>query len=139
MAPKAIAFELKLTVIVAIYALYKLLHDSGLMYALPSWRDYEIFTLMNRVAYVLGHVGLYQHYNTTSADILTNVKMNTRSKLSKRGQLKSALRWILLRCFTMGSVHLVYGDRALAILPCTLAVAWMGMHDALYGEEKKDN
>jgi len=41
----------------------------------------------------------------------------------------------------MSIVHFVYADRALAILPCTLAVAWMGVHDAQYGDiaVQKDN
>jgi len=82
---KAVAFELKLTLIVAIYAIYKVLHDSGILQALPLWRGHELFTLANRVAYVLGHVLLYQNYNITSAHILANAQMNTSSKLSKRG------------------------------------------------------
>jgi len=82
---KALAFELKLTVIVAIYAIYKVVHDTGVLQVVPYWRGYDLFTLANRVVYVLGHVLLYQHYNIISADILANTKMNTSSKLSKRG------------------------------------------------------
>ncbi len=127
---RPIALEIKLTVLVGIYAFYKTLTDSGILDHIPKWRGIDLFVLMNRVAFIICHALLLIQYTRTAQDILADTKLNTSIKLSRRKNLKSVMRRVLLRALCMAGVHLYFGQEALAVLPATMAVDIMAVYDA---------
>jgi hypothetical protein len=109
------AIELKLTLLVAIYAVYKTLSDVGLIGLFP-----RSFYFVNQIAFLLGHYSLFKSYNVVTKNIQESSKISTKDKLSKKIEIKSTMRWILIRATSMGLLHAVCGN--LAILPCTLLI-----------------
>ena len=125
---KPIAIELKLTLLVGIYALFKALTDLRIIWLLTKLGGgYDIFVIFNRIIYFMGHAYLFKQYSTVTKVVQENNKISTKEKLGKKREIKHVMRWIIFRAFAMGCVHLIFGN--IALLPCTLLVAFMATRE----------
>jgi hypothetical protein len=87
-----IATELKFTAVVAIYALFKLLEQAGILQALAQTStrtflglelggEYSLLTVLNDGLFYVGHSYLYNRYMRSSDSVLKDTALSTKDKV----------------------------------------------------------
>ena len=96
---KAASTELKLTFVVLVYALFKVLEDLGVLSFLLERKYYGVswLTLFNDGIFYVGHAYLYNCYHNNSESLLKSDRLGTREKLQLRHNMKTSMYWALTR------------------------------------------
>ena len=118
-----IPFELKLSVLVAVFAVYKLLDESGLRGFIPD----VFFLLLNRAVFVLAHMTFLYAYKVRSAKVDLDKTTSIKDKLELKRNLKSTMRYIVARAFGVAYIHYYY--ESVPLLACAVAIGALSILD----------
>ena len=119
---KAASTELKLTFVVLVYALFKVLEDLGVLSFLLERKSFGIswLTLFNDGLFYVGHSYLYNCYHYNSESLLKSDRLDTHEKLNLRYNMKTAMYWALARVCAMVCLR-NYFDHVPAMLATLVA------------------
>lgn len=112
----SLSTELRLTAVIAVYALFKMLEDFGIVVLSSSCTtDSNLAVLVNDVLYGVGHAYIYMIFKSSTSLVLTNTKLSTMEKLQKSQAMKSILTWIFVRAVAMWSVRSYFNHHPVLI------------------------
>ena len=128
----AISMELKLTAVVSVYAIFKLIEDLGILDALllpqVAFLGYSLFTICNDGIFYVGHSYLYNNYVDNSDKVLKDSQLSTKEKLTRRYAMKSTMAWVAARAVTMTLVRNYFNH--LPVMIATLAINFMACQES---------